>query len=82
MTTDAADARNAKFLQAFLDERGGPGLVPCQLRIGVKMAPPSGQPFVQGFVHGRSAASKPDSVWAPGNPGNRQVVARAGGAER
>ncbi|OIQ68791.1 hypothetical protein GALL_496120 [mine drainage metagenome] len=54
VAADAGGKRDTEFSQALLDEGGGVGLVQGEFGVGVKVAPPAGQPVVQGFIHGGS----------------------------
>jgi hypothetical protein len=50
VATNARDERDAKFSEPGLDKGSGFAFVQRQLRVGVEMAAPFGQPVVQGFV--------------------------------
>ena len=51
VAADAGDERDAKFAKPRLDEGGGLPFVQGEFGVGVQVAPPSGQPVVQGLVH-------------------------------
>ncbi len=58
VATDIADERNTEFGKAGPDEGGRFALVQRKLGVGMKVAPPSGQPVVQRFIHQNSSLSR------------------------